>query len=124
MLIQPSGEDQFAANLVKHGPITVGFDSSRMGTYKSGVSCPPCGDKNGLDHELVVVGYMSDHWILKNSWGQDFGEDGYYRICKGGLICDDDPIATAVIANSSSGLSLQVLYLILIGVTSMAFYLW
>ncbi|KAF9589922.1 hypothetical protein IFM89_029538, partial [Coptis chinensis] len=50
--------------------------------YKSGIFTRPCG----LDsiHSMTIVGYGVDngikYWIVKNSWGADWGEDGYIRM--------------------------------------------
>ncbi|BAF14354.1 Os04g0311400, partial [Oryza sativa Japonica Group] len=86
-------EDQIAANLVKHGPLAIAINAAYMQTYIGGVSCPfICG--RHLDHGVLLVGYGSagyapirfkekPYWIIKNSWGENWGEKGYYKICRG-----------------------------------------
>lgn len=32
---------------------------------------------NGLSHAMIVVGYTKDYFILRNSWGDDWGDEGY-----------------------------------------------
>ena len=53
--------------------------------YSSGIySDLSCG--NQLDHGVLIVGYGYDlfhdmeYWIVKNSWGPQWGEDGYIRM--------------------------------------------
>ncbi|ETW03618.1 hypothetical protein H310_05021 [Aphanomyces invadans] len=43
--------------------------------YKSGVlnSC----STSALDHAVVVVGYTDSHWKIKNSWGEEWGDQGF-----------------------------------------------
>ncbi|XVE94624.1 hypothetical protein REPUB_Repub02eG0024800 [Reevesia pubescens] len=102
-------EDQIAANLLKHGPLAVGINAVFMQTYMHGVSCPYICLKNFLDHGVLLVGYGADgyapirfknkpYWIIKNSWGETWGEEGYYRICRGNNICGVDSMVSSVSA--------------------------
>ena len=83
-----------------------------MQTYKSGVSCPYICPKKDLNHGVLLVGYGSavfvpthlkkmDYWVIKNSWGEDWGENGYYRICRGHNVCGLDSMVSTVAAVSS-----------------------
>ncbi|XP_068646124.1 cysteine protease RD19A-like [Aristolochia californica] len=101
-------EDQIAANLVKNGPLAVGINAVFMQTYIGGVSCPYiCGRR--LDHGVLLVGYGSagyapirlkekPFWIIKNSWGENWGEKGYYKICRGRNVCGVDSMVSTVTA--------------------------
>ncbi|XP_060200860.1 cysteine proteinase 15A-like [Lycium barbarum] len=101
-------EDQIAANLVKHGPLAVGINAAWMQTYIGGVSCPLLCFKH-QDHGVLLVGYGSagfapirlkekPYWIIKNSWGENWGEHGYYKICRGHNICGVDAMVSTVTA--------------------------
>lgn len=48
--------------------------------YKDGVysSDEDCGD--GLNHGVLLVGQKEDYYIVKNSWGDSWGEKGYIRM--------------------------------------------
>ncbi|CAI9769074.1 unnamed protein product [Fraxinus pennsylvanica] len=105
-------EDQIAANLVKNGPLAVAINAAFMQTYIGGVSCPYICSKH-LDHGVLLVGYGSagyapirmkekPYWIIKNSWGEKWGEKGYYKICRGRNICGVDSMVSTVAAASTS----------------------
>jgi len=35
-----------------------------------------------LDHAALLVGYTESEWIVKNSWGTDFGVNGYFYVSR------------------------------------------
>ena len=49
-----------------------------------------CSDKE-MNHAVQVVGYSLapplPYWIIKNSWGPDFGENGFLRVKYGENMC-------------------------------------
>ncbi|XP_076920078.1 cysteine proteinase mucunain-like [Bidens hawaiensis] len=65
-------------------PITVAIEAGgrEFQFYTSGVFTGSCG--TDLDHGVVVVGYGTengkDYWIVRNSWGAEWGEQGYIRM--------------------------------------------
>ena len=52
--------------------------------YSSGVLTGTCGQR--LDHGVLVAGYGEEsgnkYWLVKNSWGPSWGEDGYIKILR------------------------------------------
>ncbi|XBH75946.1 hypothetical protein VPH35_102664 [Triticum aestivum] len=69
-------------------PVVVGIDTKTFRRYGGGVFVGPCGTNQ--THSMTVVGYGTtdetdpiDYWIIKNSWGPKWGEDGYIRMARG-----------------------------------------
>ena len=86
-------ETHMAHALVKYGPLSIGINAAWMQSYVGGVACPWLCNKDALDHGVLIVGYGEEgfapvrlhkepYWVIKNSWGMGWGEEGYYRICK------------------------------------------
>ena len=43
--------------------------------YSGGIFNGPCS--TDTDHAVTLVGYTSSYWIVRNSWGTDWGEKGF-----------------------------------------------
>ncbi|KAM3147596.1 hypothetical protein pb186bvf_000403 [Paramecium bursaria] len=62
-------------------PLTVAVDANNWQWYSSGV-LSRCGKQ--LNHAVLLVGYNSDDtWIIKNSWGTEWGEKGFITLSAG-----------------------------------------
>lgn len=69
---------------VAHQPVSVAIEAGgrALQLYQSGVFTGECG--TALDHGVAVVGYGTengaDYWIVRNSWGSSWGENGYIKM--------------------------------------------
>lgn len=88
--VQPKNETalQYAAALQ---PISVAVEADQVGFqfYSAGVFDGACG--TNLDHGVVIDGYGTDkgkaYWLVRNSWGNSWGENGYIRLARGRNQC-------------------------------------
>ena len=66
-----------------HGPISVAIHAMfpEFQHYASGVFTAPC-PADETDHSVLLVGYDKEYWIVKNSFGTGWGEEGYIRIAR------------------------------------------
>ncbi|KAJ9566278.1 hypothetical protein OSB04_002244 [Centaurea solstitialis] len=79
----PANDELALLKAVSMQPVSVAIDASGFQFYSSGVFSGPCSTK--LDHAVTVVGYGTSkdgvkYWLVKNSWGRSWGEEGYIRI--------------------------------------------
>lgn len=86
-------EPEMRLELVNNGPMAVGFEVlNDFLNYKGGIyQHTGLTDKFNpweiTNHAVLVVGYGTEkgvpYWIVKNSWGENWGENGYFRIIRG-----------------------------------------
>lgn len=80
-------QDAIMFHLVHHGPLAIsvwvdqGWFSYHSGVYNG------CNYKSNMDmnHAVTLVGYgtdkdLGDYWVIRNHWGDDWGENGYMRL--------------------------------------------
>lgn len=85
-----NNEADILYHVANTGPVVTAVQTTqKLLLYGSGIfSDSSCrGGRNSVDHAFLIVGYgTSDnipYWIIKNSWGTDWGENGYVRMRRG-----------------------------------------
>ncbi|MGI9277617.1 MAG: C1 family peptidase [Endozoicomonas sp.] len=80
----PEGNDDSLIDAVQLRTIAVAIDASKdsFQFYTRGVYYEPTCSKIKLDHAVLVIGYGTsdsgkEYWLVKNSWGESWGQDGY-----------------------------------------------
>lgn len=97
-----SGQSQMLSYLTNNGPligvieITEKFVFYKKGVFKNSA----CKRYDNADHAIIIAGFGEDngqkYWLVKNSWGADWGENGYARVQRGTNMCSIEEIAWAV----------------------------
>ncbi|KAL1564782.1 low-temperature-induced cysteine proteinase-like [Salvia divinorum] len=80
----PVNDEKALQKAVANQPISVAIEAGGRDfqLYQSGIFTGKCA--TNLDHGVVAVGYGTengkDYWIVRNSWGSSWGEEGYLRM--------------------------------------------
>ena len=99
--INEKDEDDLTEKLATVGPVSVAIDAGKFSfqLYHEGVYYEPSCSSTRLNHGVTAVGYGTldgdDFYHVKNSWGSDWGEEGYVRIAikPGSGICGIQTVA-------------------------------
>lgn len=79
--------------LKQYGPAAITLDATPFKYYKKGIIDSTVKCTTTINHAVLLVGYGIDsvtgmkYWIIKNSWGKNWGEDGFVRIQRGINLC-------------------------------------
>ncbi len=80
------GEQDMINEIYQRGPISCSIDAGGLHNYTGGIINDTTGQYT-LNHAVSIVGYGVEngvkYWMIRNSWGSYFGEDGYFRIIRG-----------------------------------------
>uniref|UniRef100_A0A7S2V2D8 Peptidase C1A papain C-terminal domain-containing protein n=1 Tax=Fibrocapsa japonica TaxID=94617 RepID=A0A7S2V2D8_9STRA len=83
-------EEELQLALIRNGPLSIGVDAMSMEFYSSGVD-PGLECSGNMDHAVLLVGWGVEdgvkYWLVKNSWGDFWGEDGYWKATFGKDTC-------------------------------------
>jgi len=83
-----SGKSAMMREIYNRGPISCGIDANPILKYQSGIA----RNRFSLlpDHVISIVGWGTDekeglYWIVRNSWGEYWGEQGFVRVASGSM---------------------------------------
>jgi cathepsin L len=88
-LTMPGNEQELANVLYEKGPVSCVIDASHISfqLYSGGIYNEPACSSEIVNHAVCTVGYGADgthtFWIVKNSFGMTWGEQGYIRMSRG-----------------------------------------
>ncbi len=98
-------EDEIAQVLVENGPLSVAVNANPFQFYRGGIMRPTKQSCNprALNHGVALVGFGEENgvkfWVVRNSWGQRWGEQGYLRIERGTGACGINTTASTATVN-------------------------
>jgi len=93
-----TGKDAMQKEIFARGPIACGIDANPLRTYTTGIATKTSTD---TDHVISVVGWGTDekeglYWHVRNSWGEYWGEGGFFKVKSGALNLESAGCAWAV----------------------------
>ena len=83
-------EDALKQTLGTVGPVAIAIDASQQSFkfYNGGIYDDEDCSSDNSNHAVLAIGYGQEddqeYWLIKNSWGERWGDNGYIRIKKDG----------------------------------------
>jgi len=98
---QSNDETAMLNYLYAKGPLSVCVDAESWQYYTGGIITTNDGCGDSLDHCVLITGYGTqsgtNFWWVRNSWGTDWGENGYLQVQRGYDVCGISDEATSSI---------------------------
>lgn len=111
-----TNEDNIYVDLRDNGPMVISLAPSYLfSSYRSGIFDPDGNTYKKLnmaqpewqkvDHSVVLVGYGVEngieYWMIQNSWGVNWGDNGYMKLRKGRNLINIESLAESVKVSAS-----------------------
>lgn len=83
-----TGKNNMKAEIFHRGPIACGVNAEPILNYRGGILDTP-DESREVSHIVSIVGWGFDtinnneYWIIRNSWGEYWGEMGFFRLTSG-----------------------------------------
>jgi cathepsin L len=129
----PPGDEVSLQNYVARGPVLalVNDQDPAFSGYHGGIFTGPCGS-GPPTRAVLIVGYTTDYWIVRNSQGATWGAQGYIYVARNHNTCgianfalavSNDPLPAPIVLPvptvSTSAVASLVLALAAIGVVAL-----
>jgi C1A family cysteine protease len=85
--VDVASTDNALMSAIAQQPVSIAIEADQKDfqLYQSGVLTSECGTT--LDHGVLVIGYGTengeDYYLVKNSWGTSWGDEGYIKLGRG-----------------------------------------
>jgi len=89
MISQAPSQEANMLKQIELSPMSIIVDATLWQTYSGGVITASSGCGTSLDHAVQAVGYAAEgnYWIIRNSWGSTWGEEGNVYVEYGHNVC-------------------------------------
>jgi len=98
MIANSTTEEANMLAQIQESPMSVCVDAELWQTYTGGVITAASGCGTSIDHAVQATGYNApgNYWIVRNSWGETWGEQGFVYLEYGANVCGITDQATTV----------------------------
>lgn len=78
--------------IANYGPVAVALNAAPWQSYVGGIIKDECdGVESNINHAVLIVGFDRStevpYYIIQNSWGEEFAENGFVKIAFGHNTC-------------------------------------